>query len=1484
LHEGLKPAAPSARVAEGPASAARACVVGIVSVAPTSEMSGQGRVLAQLVDGAGTNKVVFFSDAPVESSVADGTAIRLAPPDTSTAASIRKRAAEIAVGAARTGCTILIGCSGSPYDLTATALAARYLNLPFLAYLFDDPIYQWPTRSSRAAAGRLSKIWLPLAKTIIVTNEFLAKDWRKRGAARVTTVRNPAADIEGAPGGRAASPRPAGAALPIVYTGSVYHAQADAFRNLLSALNASGGEFHLHVFTSQARSTVTGCGLKGPHVTRHDHVAAAEVPAVLSAAAFLFLPLGFDTGIPGAIRTASPAKLGDYLRSGRPILAHVPADSFVAHFCRHHDCALVVDRPDAKALADAARALARGGPDVSRMVANAKTAGELFQVGKARQEFWSSVDRAVADDRHMTSRRASVLEAETTEAARTAGVDAIRGGEQGDAELPDAPILLFIGALAPLKGPDFLLEAFAQTSETFPDVCLLLIGPDRGMRAQLAARARTLGIGERVHFRASIDEPLRREAYLRAAALVVPSRSDVMPFAVLEAGAAGVPVLATNACNCDALEQIGGGLVVAPNSAALAEGLSQMLGDREARGRMGERLRAFVLERYRWLDGDAETVVGLPIDIVSPHLPPPKLEQPPHATAVKESLKRRARRGAKRLLIRVPAVGRYISEKHVIAAERDQAVRDREAYRSLLEAERAAKEILLAERDALLRAYDRPRHGISDRQDAAGAEQERELSLPVRESASPKADVAEPQPEPHKSVAAIRRVLLVDFDIYSTIGGGQRFYRTVIERNPDAEFQYLSRGPDIERKQTGRLPRNAVPILLRQTINLAPFSSLEPIFYFPRWLQHQALYIAASVAGRHFDAVDVPSYVPVSGVLRHAFRLFGVTADRTAVSLLGWLSVGIGNAYEAKQLEPTIATLKAMEDDGLKAADIVYTISDLHRQENEPRYDRPIEVIDMHDVLDPPIQEAACAEPPDRPDLWFIGRLDRNKGPDLFVDIAARLPRSLYGACFASGPDGEVLGNKWSDQVTRRARMLGVDLRYEGALDDDVLAARALAGGSIVVIPSRADSFNYVALEAISRGTPIMLSEAAGAVEFLRAYHPGLPIMTMRPDDIDGAATTLTRFLQNYKENALAFRRAIESLVWPEPNLNFLLRLYERSAPTPHEVTMPAPVVTPHPAPAMPAPYRNWDGDDPLLTIIVPTYRRPEWLVSCLASLAAARPRRTTVLVVDDGSPPEMEVPAIVAAYAPMAEVISLANGGESNAINVGLAQAKTPFAMMLGDDDVIEPSWPAEALATMTTDDAIAVYPDWAIIDIEGKLVEEHHLVECTADRLVSDHWCLPGPGTVFRRAAALAIGGRNPGIRLVGDYDFYLRLAMHGHLRHVPRLGGYWRLHTGNASMAKSRQLATEHVAVIGAHLEECRRVGRPALPAQERRARATAHMAAGVILARDGDIRSSHWAFARAWMLDRGVVRCPPVNLAAYPQFYPSWLKKLNQLSTR
>ncbi len=60
----------------------------------------------------------------------------------------------------------------------------------------------------------------------------------------------------------------------------------------------------------------------------------------------LFLPLAFASGIPEVIRTSAPAKLGEYLASGVPLLVHAPRDSFVTWYVRKHHCGIVSDTPD----------------------------------------------------------------------------------------------------------------------------------------------------------------------------------------------------------------------------------------------------------------------------------------------------------------------------------------------------------------------------------------------------------------------------------------------------------------------------------------------------------------------------------------------------------------------------------------------------------------------------------------------------------------------------------------------------------------------------------------------------------------------------------------------------------------------------------------------------------------------------------------------------------------------------------------------------------------------------------------------------------------------------------------------------------------------------------------------------------------------------------------------------------------------------------
>jgi glycosyltransferase involved in cell wall biosynthesis len=107
---------------------------------------------------------------------------------------------------------------------------------------------------------------------------------------------------------------------------------------------------------------------------------------------------------------------------------------------------------------------------------------------------------------------------------------------------PNATDLVFVGELRALKGVDVLLEAIALLARDGNRVTLTIAGegPDRAAFESLAARQ---GMGETVRFVGSMPA---RAAFTLGRRLVVPSRAESLPYVVLEAAAAGIPLIATN--------------------------------------------------------------------------------------------------------------------------------------------------------------------------------------------------------------------------------------------------------------------------------------------------------------------------------------------------------------------------------------------------------------------------------------------------------------------------------------------------------------------------------------------------------------------------------------------------------------------------------------------------------------------------------------------------------------------------------------------------------------------------------------------------------------------------------------------------------------------------------------------------------------------------------------------------------------------------
>jgi glycosyltransferase involved in cell wall biosynthesis len=166
--------------------------------------------------------------------------------------------------------------------------------------------------------------------------------------------------------------------------------------------------------------------------------------------------------------------------------------------------------------------------------------------------------------------------------------------------LGNVPLILFLGRLNAIKGPDLLLDAFARIERRFPEYHLVFAGPDNGMLPMLTRRTREVGLESRVHFIGYVDAHTKRDCLRAADLVVIPSRHEAMSIVVLEAGMASRPVLLTDQCGLDEIDSVGGGRVVAPTVEGLERGLIQLLSDPSKLDPMGEILRRYTLEHYSW--------------------------------------------------------------------------------------------------------------------------------------------------------------------------------------------------------------------------------------------------------------------------------------------------------------------------------------------------------------------------------------------------------------------------------------------------------------------------------------------------------------------------------------------------------------------------------------------------------------------------------------------------------------------------------------------------------------------------------------------------------------------------------------------------------------------------------------------------------------------------------------------------------------------
>lgn len=168
------------------------------------------------------------------------------------------------------------------------------------------------------------------------------------------------------------------------------------------------------------------------------------------------------------------------------------------------------------------------------------------------------------------------------------------------APLPwEPPVLLCAGRLAVEKNIALALEAVRRLRLEHTDVRLVMAG-DGPERAALQSRASELGVADSVTFLGWVDPEAMPALIRKSTILLMPSDTEGLPLAALEAGAAGRPVVASRVGGLPEIVKDGrtGLLVEAGNVAAFVQALSLLLQDRSLAERMGQSARQHIALAY----------------------------------------------------------------------------------------------------------------------------------------------------------------------------------------------------------------------------------------------------------------------------------------------------------------------------------------------------------------------------------------------------------------------------------------------------------------------------------------------------------------------------------------------------------------------------------------------------------------------------------------------------------------------------------------------------------------------------------------------------------------------------------------------------------------------------------------------------------------------------------------------------------------------
>lgn len=231
----------------------------------------------------------------------------------------------------------------------------------------------------------------------------------------------------------------------------------------------------------------------------------------------------------------------------------------------------------------------------------------------------------------------------------------------------------------------------------------------------------------------------------------------------------------------------------------------------------------------------------------------------------------------------------------------------------------------------------------------------------------------------------------------------------------------------------------------------------------------------------------------------------------------------------------------------------------------------------------------------------------------------------------------------------------------------------------------------------------------------------------------------------------------------------------------------------------------------PLVSFLIPTYNRSDFLVKAVESILAQTYKNIEIIVIDDASTDDTESLINSRFGGRIKYHKNDTNRGVAYSRNMGLGYASGEYIGLLDSDDIIlDPGYVAMAVSTLLAEPEICLFTcDLYCIDLNGNKIYDKTFFQATVDHRdielstgIKDfeyvfchgvHSC----GAIFKKFITQEIGFLNTEYKIAWDEDFFLRVAAVDKFKiyyyNLPAMG--YRVHSNNISNS-SAQLYREKI----------------------------------------------------------------------------------------